>query len=125
MKKDLDSSKINSLGWRAKNLLKNSIDLLIDDFNFRYKNEHKFYHFYYRAKVLNEYLILEEDCAKAMQLYDTLLEDNEMNLLKWLAENEYLKDELILFYPEFIDENTNRLQKVMVNLELNISISID
>jgi GDP-L-fucose synthase len=38
MKKDLDSSKINSLGWRAKNLLKNSIDLLIDDFNFRYKN---------------------------------------------------------------------------------------
>lgn len=93
-------------------------------FNFRYKNEHKFYHFYYRAKVLNEYLILEEDCTKAMRLYDTLLEDNEMNLLKWLAEHEHLKDAMILFYPEYADENTGELKKVIFNEELNISIDI-
>ena len=93
-------------------------------FNFRYKNEHKFYHFYYRAKVLNEYLILEEVCAKAMRLYDTLLEDNEMNLLKWLAEHEHLKDAMILFYPEYADENTSELKKVIFNEELNISIDI-
>ena len=94
-------------------------------FNFRYKNEHKFYHFYYRAKVLNEYLILEEDCAKAMILYDTLLEDNEMNLLKWLAEHENIKDAMILFYLEYADEQTGELKKVIFNEELNISISID
>ena len=94
-------------------------------FNFRYKNEHKFYKIYWRADDLKKYLILEEDCAKAMRLYVTLLDDNEMNLLKWLAEHEYLKDELMLFCPEFVDENTNRLQKVMVNQELNISINID
>jgi hypothetical protein len=93
-------------------------------FDFRYKNEHKFYKIYRIADDIKKYLTLEEDCAKAIRLYDTLLDDNEMNLLKWLAEHEYLKDELILFYPEFIDENTNRLQKVMVNLELNISIDI-
>jgi hypothetical protein len=91
-------------------------------FNFRYKNEHKFYHFYYRAKVLNEYLILEEDCAKAMRLYDTLLEDNEMNLLKWLTEHEHIKDAMILFYPEYADEQTSELKKVIFNEELNISI---
>jgi hypothetical protein len=94
-------------------------------FNFRYKNEHKFYHFYYRAKVLNEYLILEEDCAKAMILYDTLLEDNEMNLLKWLAEHQNIKDAMILFYLEYADEQTGELKKVIFNEELNISISID
>ena len=94
-------------------------------FNFRYKNEHTFYKIYRRADDLKKYLILEEDCAKAMRLYVTLLDDNEMNLLKWLAEHEYLKDELMLFCPEFVDENTNRLQKVMVNQELNISINID
>jgi len=93
-------------------------------FNFRYKNEHKFYDFYYRAKVLNEYLILEEDCAKAMRLYDTLLEDNEMNLIKWLAEHEHLKDAMILFYPEYADEKTGELKKVIFNEELNISIDI-
>jgi hypothetical protein len=93
-------------------------------FNFRYKNEHKFYHFYYRAKVLNEYLILEDDCAKAMQLFDTLLEDNEMNLVKWLTEHEHLKDAMILFYPEYADENTGELKKVIFNEELNISIDI-
>lgn len=93
-------------------------------FNFRYKNEHKFYHFYYRAKVLNEYFILEEDCAKAMKLYDTLLEDNEINLLKWLAEHEYLKDMMILFYPEYADEKTGELKNIIFNEELNISINI-
>jgi hypothetical protein len=93
-------------------------------FNFRYKNEHKFNNCYYRAKVLNEYLILEEDCSKSMRLYDTLLEDNEMNLIKWLAEHEYLKDAMILFYPEYADENTGELKKVIFNEELNISIDI-
>lgn len=91
-------------------------------FNFRYKNEHKFSNYYYRAKVLNEYLILEDDCAKAMRLYDTLLEDNEMNLLKWLAEHEHLKNAMILFYPEYADEKTGELKKVIVNEALNISI---
>ena len=93
-------------------------------FNFRYKNEHKFNNCYYRAKVLNEYLILEEDCSKSMRLYDTLLEDNEMNLIKWLAEHEHLKDAMILFYPEYADENTGELKKVIFNEELNISIDI-
>jgi hypothetical protein len=91
-------------------------------FNFRYKNEHKFNKYYYRAKVLGEYLILEEECAKAMELYDTLLEDNEMNLLKWLTEHEHLKDAMILFYPEYMDEKTGELKNVVFNLELNISI---
>ena len=94
-------------------------------FNFRYKNEHKFYKIYRRADDLKKYLILEEDCAKAMRLYDTLLDDNEMNLLKWLAEHEYLKDELMLLCPEFVDENTVCFKKVTVSQELNISISID
>jgi hypothetical protein len=93
-------------------------------FNFRYKNEHKFNNYYYRAKVLNEYLILEEDCAKAMRLYDTLLDDNEMNLIKWLAEHEHLKDVMILFYPEYADEKTGELKKVIFNEELKISIDI-
>jgi hypothetical protein len=57
-----------------------------------------------------------------MRLYDTLLEDNEMNLLKWLAENEHLKDAMILFYPEYADEKTGELKKVIVNEALNISI---
>ena len=93
-------------------------------FNFRYKNEHKFYKIYRRADDLKKYLILEEDCIKAMWLYDTLLEDNEMNLIKWLAEHEHLKDEMILFYPEYADENTGELKKVIFNEELNISIDI-
>ena len=38
MKKDLDSSKIYSLGWTPKLTLLNSIDLLINDLNLRYKN---------------------------------------------------------------------------------------
>ena len=94
-------------------------------FNFRYKNEHKFYKIYRRAVDLKKYLILEEDCAKAMRLYETLLDDNEMNLIKWLAEHENLKDAMILFYPEYADENTGKLKKVIFNEELNISISID
>ncbi len=94
-------------------------------FNFRYKNEHKFYKIYRRAVDLKKYLILEEDCAKAMRLYETLLDDNEMNLIKWLAEHEHLKDAMILFYPEYADENTGKLKKVIFNEELNISISID
>ena len=93
-------------------------------FNFRYKNEHKFYKIYRRADDLKKYLILEEDCIKAMWLYDTLLEDNEMNLIKWLAEHEHLKDEMILFYPEYADEKTGELKKVIFNEELNISIDI-
>ncbi len=38
MKKDLNSSKIYSLGWKPKLTLLNSIDLLINDLNLRYKN---------------------------------------------------------------------------------------
>ena len=38
MKKDLDSSKIYSLGWKPKLTILNSIDLLINDLNLRYKN---------------------------------------------------------------------------------------
>jgi len=38
MKKDLNSSKIYSLGWKPKKTLFNSFDVLIDDFNLRYKN---------------------------------------------------------------------------------------
>ncbi len=93
-------------------------------FDFRYKNEHNFYKIYRRAVDLKKYLTLDEDCAKAMRLYDTLLEENEMNLLKWLAEHEHLKDELMLLCPDFVDENTDRLQKVIVNQELNISIDV-
>jgi GDP-L-fucose synthase len=37
-KKDLDSSKIYSLGWHPKIKLLNYIDLLINDLNLRYKN---------------------------------------------------------------------------------------
>ena len=93
-------------------------------FDFRYKNEHNFYKIYHRAVDLKKYLTLDEDCAKAMRLYDTLLEENEMNLLKWLAEHEHLKDELVLLCLDFVDENTDRLQKVIVNQELNISIDV-
>jgi len=96
----------------------------ISIFNFRYKNEHKFYKIYRRAVDLKKYLILEEDCANAMQLHETLLDDNEMNLLKWLVEHEYLKDAMILFYPEYADENTGELKKVIFNEELKISIDI-
>jgi GDP-L-fucose synthase len=38
MKKNLDSSKIYSLGWKPKKRLSSNIDLLINDFNLRYKN---------------------------------------------------------------------------------------
>ena len=38
MKKHLSSSKIYSLGWKPKLTLLNSIDLLINDLNLRYKN---------------------------------------------------------------------------------------
>lgn len=38
MKKDLDTSKMRYLGWRPKLTLLNSIDLLINDLNLRYKN---------------------------------------------------------------------------------------
>ena len=38
MKKDLNSSKIYSLGWKPKLTLLNSIDSLINDLNLRYKN---------------------------------------------------------------------------------------
>jgi len=38
MKKDLDSSKIYSLGWHPKIKLLNNIDLLINDLYLRYKN---------------------------------------------------------------------------------------
>ena len=38
MKKNLDSSKIYSLGWRPKLTLLNNIDLVINDLNLRYKN---------------------------------------------------------------------------------------
>ena len=38
MKKDLDSSKIYSLGWKPKLTLLNSIDALINDLHLRYKN---------------------------------------------------------------------------------------
>lgn len=38
MKKDLNSSKIYSLGWKPKLTLLNSIDLIINDLNLRYKN---------------------------------------------------------------------------------------
>jgi GDP-L-fucose synthase len=38
MKKDLDSSKIYSLGWKPKLTLLNSIDSLINDLRLRYKN---------------------------------------------------------------------------------------
>jgi hypothetical protein len=66
-------------------------------------------------------LTLEEDCAKAIRLYDTLLDDNEMNLLKWLAEHEYLKGELMLFCPEFLDENSCLLKKGRLTLDDNVS----
>ncbi|MGL2963894.1 hypothetical protein ACSVH2_08770 [Flavobacterium sp. RSB2_4_14] len=93
--------------------------------NIKYKNENKFHHYYYRAEVLKKYLILEEDCKKAMRLYDTLLEDYEMNMLKWLAEHEGLKNEMILFYSDFADEKTGELKQIIFNQELNISINID
>ena len=38
MKKDLDSSKIYSLGWKPKLTILKSIDLLINDLNLRHKN---------------------------------------------------------------------------------------
>jgi hypothetical protein len=94
-------------------------------FKLRYKNEYKFFHIYDRANDLKKYLLLEKDCSKAMQLHDSLLEDNEMNLLKWFAEHEYIKDDLILFLPEFVDEKTKRLKQIIVNDKLNISISVD
>lgn len=94
-------------------------------FDFRYKNEHKFYQTYRRVNDLKKYLELEDECAKAVKLFDTLIEDNEHNLIKWLAEHENLKDKLILFCPDYVDEETNRSQKVIVNFELNISISKD
>ena len=60
-------------------------------------------------------MVLEEECAKAMRLYDTLIDYIEMNLLKWLAEHENLKSELILLSPQFVDENTQSFKKVIVN----------
>jgi len=60
-----------------------------------------------------------------MLLYETLPEDNEMNLIKWLAEHESLKDEMIMFYLEYDDEETGELLQVFCNGELNISINID
>ena len=47
-----------------------------------------------------------------------------MNLLKWLTEHEHIKDAMILFYPEYADEQTGELKKVIFNEELNISINI-
>ena len=94
-------------------------------FKLRYKNENKFYHIYNRANRIKKYLLLEEDCEKAIRLYDTLLEGYEMNLLKWLAEHEHLKDELILLYLEFLEENANRLKKIIINHEFKISININ
>ena len=94
-------------------------------FKLRYKNEHQFYHSYDRANDLKKYLVLEEDCAEAMRLFDKLLIDNEMNLLKWLSEHEHLKNELILLSPQFVDENTQRLKKVIVNQDLKIAINTD
>ena len=94
-------------------------------FKLRYKNEYQFFHIYNRANDLKKYLLLEKDCSKAMQLYDSLFEDYEMNLLKWFAEHENIKDDLILFLPEFVDENTKELKQVKVDADLNISISID
>jgi hypothetical protein len=91
-------------------------------FTFRFKNEHKFNSFYYNAETLNEYFIIEDNCAAAIRLFDTLYLDYEMNLLKWLSEYEQLKDSLILFYPKYADEKTGELSKVIFNQELNISI---
>lgn len=119
--KNMNISKIEIMDW-----LQEYADFYSSNpiFNFRYKNEHKFNKYYYRAKVINEFLILEEECEKAIRLYDTLLEDNEMNLIKWLAEHEHLKDAMILFYPEYADEKSGELKKVVFNDELNISIDL-
>ena len=94
-------------------------------FKLRYKSEHQFYHIYDRANSLKKYLVLEEECAEAMRLYDTLIDYIEMNLLKWLAEYENLKSELILLSPQFVDENTPSLKKVIVNEDLKIAIDTD
>ena len=94
-------------------------------FKLRYKNEHQFYHIYDRANALKKYLVLEEECAEAMRLYDTLIDYIEMNLLKWLGEHEHLKSELILLSPQFVDENTQSLKKVIVNEDLKIAIDTD
>lgn len=93
-------------------------------FDFRFKNEHRFYQVYRKVDEIKKYLELEHECAKAMQLYNTLIKDIEMNLLKWLAEHENLKDELILFYPEYADEKSGELKKLVFNDELNISIDL-
>lgn len=94
-------------------------------FDFRFKNEHRFYQVYRKAEEIKKYLELEHECAKAMQLYDTLIEDIEMNLLKWLAEHEHIKDELILFYCDLADEKTGELNNIIFNKELNISIELE
>lgn len=94
-------------------------------FDFRFKNEHRFYQVYRKAEEIKKYLELEHECAKAMQLYDTLIEDIEMNLLKWLAEHEHLKDELILFYCDLADEKTGEFNNIIFNKELNISLELE
>ena len=94
-------------------------------FNFKYKNEHKFHGYYYNAQLIKKYLIIEEHCSAAVQLYDNLIEGYELNLIKWLAEHEQLKDEILLLPTEFLDKNANRLKTISVNKDLNISIKFD
>lgn len=121
--------------FKDKSISKNDLQLWHDryfDFydsmviyRLKYKYQDEFYHCFYRIHHLVKYLILEDNCTKAMQLFDSILIEDEMNLLKWLAEHEDLKDDFILFSPDYVDENTVELKYIIVNNALDISISTD
>jgi hypothetical protein len=94
-------------------------------FHLRYKNEELFYHCYSNSKQIVDFMLLEQEATNAVELFDTLVIDNEMNLLKWLSENEKLKADMMLFIYFFINEKTPQSKVIEIDKKLNISISSD
>lgn len=94
-------------------------------FHLNFKNEELFYNTFTIGNRLIDFASKEDDCQKAVRLFQQISLDNDLNILKWLIEFDELRQELCLFSYFFLKEKQNSSDYIEFDEKLKISIKVE
>lgn len=88
--------------------------------NMFYKDHSPFYKYYQHIKKIYEFIKIEEEASFALEEFNSVNLNEEIQLLKWMVKFEHLQYDLILLHPNVVSEGSINSGTINLHQDFNI-----